>query len=40
MTIDGFAHLLVSEFGLVLFTLLGIALMVYLAYSMAHAERE
>jgi hypothetical protein len=40
MTLDQLFGLLQDDLGLVLFTVLGVALMVYLAYSMAHAERE
>jgi hypothetical protein len=40
MTLDDVLTLLVQQAGLVLFTVLGVALMLYLAYAMAHAEHE
>jgi hypothetical protein len=40
MTLDGVVTLLVQQFSLVLFTVLGVCLMVYLAYSMSQAEHE
>jgi hypothetical protein len=40
MTLDDVITLLVHQAGLVLFTVLGVALMVYLAYSMTQAEHE
>jgi hypothetical protein len=40
MTLDALFQAVTNEFGLVLFTAVGVALMAYLAYSMAHAETE
>jgi K+-transporting ATPase KdpF subunit len=40
MTLEGLVTVLTQEFGLVLFTVLGVGLMIYLAYAMARAERH
>jgi hypothetical protein len=40
MTVDGLLTVLTNEFGLVLFTVLGVSLMIYLAYAMARAEHQ
>jgi K+-transporting ATPase KdpF subunit len=39
VSLGALASFLASEFGLVLFTGIAVALMVYLAYSMARPER-
>jgi hypothetical protein len=40
MTLAGLFQAITNDFGLVLFTAVAVVLMIYLAYSMAHAEAE